>query len=123
MCIYKGTSDLRAPIEFKFQDEEGVGTGPVRSFISTVMSLLETGFSLQLHTGQGTLVVLEGLPNHRIPMVSPLLRQTGLFEAVGRMMAHSVLHGGPPFYHSFRGEFSLPPLNAKNTAVSRTADV
>ena len=98
LCVYKGSSNLKAPVKVKFEGEAGIGSGPVRSYFSMVMSLLEIGFQLQLHTGQSTSVVFEGAPNHKLPMANPLLRQTGFFEAVGKMIAHSALHGGPPFY-------------------------
>lgn len=98
LCVYKGSSNLKSPVRVKFEDEAGVGIGPVRSYFSMVMSLLENGFNLQLHTGQSKSVVFEGAPDHKLPMVNPLLRQTGFFEAVGKMIGHSALHGGPPMY-------------------------
>lgn len=41
------------------------------------------------------LLFFEGQANHRIPVHDQSLRLTGAFQSVGRIIAHSVLHGGP----------------------------
>ena len=70
--------------------ETDVGSGSVRSYISIVMSLLEIVFKFLLYTRQSTSVVFDGAPEHKLPMANPLLCQTGFFEAVGKMIGHSI---------------------------------
>ena len=40
----------------------------------------------------------EGETDHKIPVPNALLCNSGLYTSVGRMIAHSFLHGGPPVY-------------------------
>lgn len=43
-------------------------------------------------------MLFEGEPNHLLPATSETLIESDLFVVTGRMMGHSFLHGGPPFY-------------------------
>lgn len=94
LLLYKGKEfNLRASPKVRFEGEVGVGSGPVREFFSLSMQLLE---GIQSHFGMENRVLLfEGQDDHKVPRQQPLLRQTGLFVAAGRMIAHSALHGGP----------------------------
>jgi hypothetical protein len=44
------------------------------------------------------LVFLEGEKDHLLPVHDQTLRLTGAFKALGRIIGHSVLHGGPGLY-------------------------
>ena len=93
--VYKGKDfNLTAEPKVRFEGEAGVGSGPVREFFSLSMQLLEVG--LQSIFGPAKHVLLfEGQDDHKVPRQQPLFRQTGLFVAAGKMIAHSALHGGP----------------------------
>ena len=41
------------------------------------------------------LLFFEGQPDHRLPVHDQSLRLTGTFKALGRIIGHSILHGGP----------------------------
>ena len=40
----------------------------------------------------------EGEREHKVPVQSPQMRQTGAYKAVGKIVGHSVIHGGPGLY-------------------------
>ena len=44
------------------------------------------------------LLFFEGQPDHRLPVHDQSLRLTGTFKALGRIIGHSILHGGPGLY-------------------------
>ena len=95
LLLYKGKEfNLIASPKVRFEGEAGVGSGPVREFFSLSMQLLEEG--IQSHFGmENCVLIFEGQDDHKVPRQQPLLRQTGLFVAAGRMIGHSTLHGGP----------------------------
>lgn len=43
-------------------------------------------------------MLFEGETDHKIPVPNVSLCNSGLYTSVGRMIAHSFLHGGPPLY-------------------------
>lgn len=93
--LYKGKDiNLTAEPKVRFEGEAGVGSGPVREFFSLSMQLLEEGLQNDFGPDQHVLI-FEGQEDHKVPRQEPLLRQTGLFVAAGKMIAHSALHGGP----------------------------
>ncbi|XP_031573313.1 uncharacterized protein LOC116307286 isoform X2 [Actinia tenebrosa] len=96
MGIYKNpqTNLHRAP-RVCFEEEDGVGCGPVREFFSNVIKIIEEGIS---SSSSKPLMFLEGETDHRLPIHDQSLRAIGAFKAVGRMISHSVLHGGPFVY-------------------------
>ena len=96
MGIYKNpkTNLNRAP-KVRFEEEDGVGSGPVREFLNNVIKIIEEG--IPSSSGK-PLMFLEGESDHRLPIHDQSLRLTGAFKAVGRMISHSVLHGGPFLY-------------------------
>ncbi len=52
--------------------------------------------SLQLRDFKSKpLLFFEGQPDHRLPVHDQSLRLTGTFKALGRIIGHSILHGGP----------------------------
>ena len=77
----------------RFDEEDAVGDGPVREFLTQAIKVAEEGFP---SSGAGKpIAFFEGEPDHRIPVHDSALRLTGSFKAVGRIIGHSVLHGGP----------------------------
>ena len=93
--LYKGKdTNFTAEPKVRFEGEAGVGSGPVREFFSLAMQLLEEGLQSDFGAEKHVLI-FEGRCDHKVPRQQPLLRQTGLFVAAGKMIAHSALHGGP----------------------------
>lgn len=91
--LYKGKdTNFTAEPKVRFEGEAGVSSGPVWEF-SLAMQLLEE--CLQNDFGPEKLVLMfEGQCDHKVSRQQLLLRQTGLFVAAGKMIAHSALHGG-----------------------------
>ena len=99
LAIYKKPNPgLNSTLRVKFENEVAVGEGPVREFFSTLMGFLHDGFPLD-GEGLGKLTeVFEGQEDHKLPIPNALLRNAGFYKSVGRMIAHSFLHGGPPLF-------------------------
>lgn len=97
LSFYKGRSlQLAATPLVRYEGESGVGSGPRREYFSLVMQMLEAGFQ----TGNDTRkMIFEGEDDHKLPVKDPLLRQTGMFVAAGKMIAHASLHGVPPLLY------------------------
>ncbi len=96
LAIYKSPSlNLRAEPRVRFESEPGVGIGPVREFFCLALQLLVTGLS---NADQGRVVIFEGSEDHKLPVVNNLMKQAGLYITVGKIMGHSILHGGPVYY-------------------------
>ena len=90
--IYKNPkTKLTANPRVRFEGEDGVGCGPVREFFVNAIRIIEEG----IHSAGKALVFLEGEADHRLPVHDQSLRLTGTFKALGRIIGHSVLHGGP----------------------------
>ena len=86
LSIYKKpNSRLCSSIRVKFEDEMAVGEGPVREFFSTLMEMVQHGFPLD---GSQLTNVFEGQHDHKLPAPNVLLRSSGFFTSVGRMIAH-----------------------------------
>ena len=59
---------------------------------SQLIKIIDEG----IHSSCGKPVVfLEGEADHRLPIHDQALRLTGAFKALGKMIGHSILHGGP----------------------------
>lgn len=93
MGIYKNPkTKLNVNPRVRFEGEDGVGCGPVREFFVNAIKIIDEG----IHSSCGKPVVfLEGEADHRLPIHDQALRLTGAFKAVGKMIGHSILHGGP----------------------------
>ena len=94
MGIYKNPdTNLRACPRIVFED--GVGNGPLREFLQCVMKTVDEG----LCGGRGKPVLsFEGQHDHRLPIHDQALRLTGSFKAIGRIIGHCIIHGGPGLY-------------------------
>ena len=98
MEIYKKPlQKLRSPFSVKFENETSIGSGPVREFFSILMSMVIHGFPLDGEVKPVTLI-FEGENDHKVPVANSLLRSTGFYKLVGRMIAHSFLHSGLPVF-------------------------
>ena len=86
------TCKLTAKPRVRFEGEEGVGSGPVREFFLCAMKLVHEGIG---GTGK-PILFFEG--DHKLPTHDQSARSTGAFKAIGRIIGHSVLHGGPLLY-------------------------
>lgn len=91
--FYKNpNSNLRVKPKVRFEDESAVGSGPVREFLSNAIKIIDEGIP---SSTSKPLVFLEGEKDHRLPVHDQYLRLTGTFKALGKIIGHSVLHGGP----------------------------
>ena len=94
--LYKSPNfNLRVEPRVRFESEPAVGVGPVREFFCLALQLLENGLT---DSNQGRVVLFEGSQDHKLPVVNNLMKQAGLYVTVGKILAHSILHGGPPYY-------------------------
>lgn len=91
MGIYKNPrTKLNVNPRVRFEGEDGVGCGPIREFFVNAIKIIDEG----IHSSSGKPVVfLEGEADHRLPIHDRAL--TGAFKALGKMIGHSILHGGP----------------------------
>ncbi len=93
MGVYKNpNTNLSAGLKVRFEEEDAVGCGPVREFLSIGVKIIEDGIS---SSGSKRVLFFEGEMDHRLPVHNQSLRSTGTFKALGRMLGHSILHGGP----------------------------
>ncbi|KAJ8245151.1 hypothetical protein GJAV_G00274630 [Gymnothorax javanicus] len=70
-----------------------IGEGVMWYFMTTMISKLQFGFSLDLG-GMGRTLLFEGESDHLVPAASEVLIESNLFRVAGRMLAHSFLHDG-----------------------------
>lgn len=77
-----------------FSGDVAVGDGVTRYFMTTIISKLQFGFSLDLG-GMGRTLLFEGEPDHLVPAASEVLIESDLFRVAGRILAHTFLHDGP----------------------------
>ena len=85
---------LTAKLCVRFEGEEGVGSGPIREFLMCAMKILQDGIG----GSKRHVIFFEGEEDHRIPIHDQILRCTGSFKAIGRIIGHSFIHGGPLLY-------------------------
>jgi hypothetical protein len=91
--VYKNPkTNLRVGVKVRFEEEDAVGSGPVREYLSIAMNILDEGVS---SSGSKKILFFEGQKDHRVPVHNQSLRLTGMFKALGKMLGHSILHGGP----------------------------
>lgn len=92
LTAYKNpNTNLKARPRVRFEGEEGVGAGPTREFFLSAVKLVEDGIGFSAKP----VIYFEGEADHKVPVHNQALRQTGSFRAVGRILGHSFLHGGP----------------------------
>lgn len=122
--VYKNpNTNLKARPRVCFEGEEGVGAGPVREFFFSAVKLVKDGIDFPTKP----IIYFEGQDDHKVPVHNQALRHTGSFKAIGRILAHSFLHGGaclaglsPAVKHYFtckQGQdatVSTPPLEIKD---------
>ena len=92
MGIYKNpNTNFKVTPKIRFEEEKGVGSGPLRECFVETIRVLDEG--IPSSTGK-PLLFLEGQSDHRIPTHDHSLRLTGAYRAMGRIIGHSILHGG-----------------------------
>jgi hypothetical protein len=93
--LYKDPrKSLKACPKVRFEGEEGVGAGPVREFFVCALGIPREGMS-----GTGRPVVyFEGEADHVLPVHNQMLQQMGAFICIGKIIGHSILHGGPGYW-------------------------
>ncbi|KAL6459656.1 hypothetical protein MHYP_G00314150 [Metynnis hypsauchen] len=82
------------PFSVILRGDSALGDGVARHFHSFVMSRVQFGFDLNLD-------------DHLVPSTSRILLDSDLFRAIGRMIGHSFMHGGPLFTGLSRSMFRL----------------
>lgn len=90
-------NNFKAVPRVRFEDEEGVGSGPVREFLLSAMKIADEGLGSS-RSRVKPILFFEGEPNHRVPVHDQSLRLMGAFKAVGRIIGHCALHGGPALH-------------------------
>ena len=121
--IYKSPSrKFCSRFSVKFENETSVGSGPVREFFSLVMKMLINGFPLEGEDKPPTLV-FEGEKDHKIPVANSLLRSTGFYKSIGRMIAHSFLHAGPPVFGISKVVADYLVSDADEIPLTEVADI
>jgi hypothetical protein len=93
-CYKQPSNKLKAAMVVRFEGEGGTGSGPIREFLLCAMNILDEGIGMK----DKPLVFLEGEDDHKLPIHDLSLRCTGAYKAIGRIIGHSVLHGGPFLY-------------------------
>ncbi|XP_068559830.1 uncharacterized protein [Cebidichthys violaceus] len=94
LSFYKQQPEWACPLHCTLAGDVAVGEGVMRYFMTTVISKLQFGFSLDLG-GMGRTLLFEGEPDHLVPAASEALIESNLFQVAGRMLTHSFLHDGP----------------------------
>jgi hypothetical protein len=96
LSIYnKPNPRFKSDIRVHFDNENGLGEGPVRECFSMPMGLIQNGFPIDSDQNKMTLI-FEGQEDHTLPRPDAILWRSGFYRSVGRMIAHSFLHRGPP---------------------------
>ena len=121
--LYKDPQkNLKARPRVRFEGEEGVGSGPVREFFVCALGIAREGIG-----GGGTkpVVYFEGEADHLLPIHNQMLQQMGAFTCIGRIVGHSILHGGPGLfglspaakhYWAYNTDENPPPLVIEDIA-------
>nr|XP_040023949.1 uncharacterized protein LOC120812204 isoform X2 [Gasterosteus aculeatus aculeatus] len=94
LLFYKQQQEWACPLHCTLVGDVAIGEGVMRYFMTTIISKLQFGFSLDLG-GMGRTLLFEGEPDHLVPAASETLIESNLFRVAGRMLAHTFLHDGP----------------------------
>ena len=90
--LYKDPKkNLKARPKVRFEGEEGVGVGPIREFFVCALKIPQEG----IHGEGRPIVFFEGERDHLLPIHNQVVQQMGAFTCIGRIIGHSILHGGP----------------------------
>ena len=86
--VYKNPkNNLKVCPRVKFEDEQGVGSGPVREYFEEAIKVIDEGLPYSKDQ-----LFLEGEEDHRIPTNDRELRITGAYRAMGKIIGHAALH-------------------------------
>lgn len=75
----------------RFEGEEGTGAGLLREFLQVAVKIVEEGIDFNTKP----VIYFEGEPDYKLPVHNSSLKNTASFIAVGPILVHSFLHGGP----------------------------
>ena len=94
LSVYKNPHvSLKRRPEVVFVNEIGIDAGALtKEYFSVGMAALTKE---PLTAGDGSYPLFEGKTDHKLPTPNPFLQQCGMYVAVGKFIAHSILHGGP----------------------------
>ena len=94
LSVYKKPHvSLKRRPEVVFANETGIDAGALtKVYFSVGMAALAKE---ALTAGDGSYPLFEGTEDHKLPTPNPFLQQCGIYVAVGKFIAHSILHGGP----------------------------
>ena len=90
-------NNFRALPRVRFEDKEGVGSGPITEFLLSAMKIADEGLGSSRSKAK-PILFFWGDPYHCVPVHDQSLRLMGAFNAVGRVIGHCALHGGPAFH-------------------------
>ena len=82
-CYKQPSYKLKAPMRVRFEGEDGIGNGPIREFLLCAMAIAEEGIG----TTEKPLLFFEGENDHRLPIHDQSLRCTGVYKAIGLLLA------------------------------------
>ncbi len=80
------TQTLKLGFEFVLKKRMAVGAGPVGEFRTIAVNIIDEGI---IWSGSKKLLFFKGQADHHLPVHNHSLQVTG------KMLGHSVLHGGP----------------------------
>ena len=87
LSVYKKPHvSLKRRPEIVFANETGIDAGALTK---------EYLAKEALTAGDGSYPLFEGTEDHKLPTPNPFLQQCRMYVAVGKFIAHSILHGGP----------------------------
>ena len=86
--------NLRVPPRVRFEGEERFGAGPVREFFC----LCHEDSTRRVHAEGRPILFFEGELDHLLPIHNQIWQQMGAYTAIGKIIGHSILHGGPGVY-------------------------
>lgn len=78
----------------RFKGEEGARSRLLQDFLLGAMKISDEGIANTFKPN----IFFEGDKDHRLPVHDQSLRLTGAFKAIGNIIGHCALHGGPALH-------------------------
>ena len=115
LSVYKKPHvSLKRRPEVVFANETGIDAGALtKDYFSVGMAALAKE---ALTAGDGSYPLFECTEDHKLPTPNPFLQQCGMYVAVGKFIAHSILHGG-------QGLHGLSPVFKNYVISGETSDL
>ncbi|KAK7882204.1 hypothetical protein WMY93_028378 [Mugilogobius chulae] len=83
-----------SPFSCKIEGDAAIGKGVMRHVLSTLITKLKGGFLLNFGNAAAT-PLFEGETDHLVPTAMSVVSESELFVMAGRIIGHSIVHGGP----------------------------